>query len=85
MCNNHGLDRKYFYAIRNTVQQDLQMTPKEEKLAWILEKKKIRQRYVFLTEKDLAYEEGKKDVMLGKLQKRLGKTKEQLLEIIAAL
>ncbi|HQW24816.1 MAG TPA: hypothetical protein PLV75_02605, partial [Saprospiraceae bacterium] len=65
--------------------QVLQMTPKEEKLAWILEKRKIRQRYVFLTEKDLAFEAGKKDIMLGKLQKRLGKTKEQLLEIIAAL
>lgn len=61
------------------------MTPKEEKLAWIQEKRKIKQRYVFLTDKDLVYEEGKKDVMLGKLQKRLGKTKEQLLEIIAAL
>lgn len=61
------------------------MTPKEEKLAWQLEKRKIIQRYVFLTDKDLVYEVGKKDVMLGKLQKRLGKTKEQLLEIIAAL
>ncbi len=61
------------------------MTPKEEKLAWIQEKRKIRQRYVFLTDKDLAFTEGEKDVMLGKLQKRLGKTKEQLLEIIAAL
>ncbi len=61
------------------------MTLKEEKLAWQLEKRKIIKRYVFLTDKDLAYEVGKKDVMLGKLQKRLGKTKEQLLEIIAAL
>jgi uncharacterized protein YjbJ (UPF0337 family) len=61
------------------------MTPKEEKLAWILEKRKIKQRYVFLTDKDLAYDIGKKDVMLAKLQKRLGKTKEELLEIIAAL
>jgi uncharacterized protein YjbJ (UPF0337 family) len=61
------------------------MTPKEEKLAWIQEKRKIRQRYVFLTEKDMAFEVGKKDVMLGKLQKRLGKTKEELQEIIAAL
>jgi len=61
------------------------MTPKEEKLAWIQEKRKIRQRYVFLTDKDLAYEIDKKDVMLSMLQKRLGKTKEQLQEIIAAL
>ncbi len=61
------------------------MTPKEEKLAWTQEKRKIKQRYVFLTDKDLVYETGKKDVMLGKLQKRLGKTKEELQEIIAAL
>ncbi|MBK9105665.1 MAG: general stress protein CsbD [Saprospiraceae bacterium] len=61
------------------------MTPKEEKLAWIQEKRKIKQRYVFLTDKDLTYEQGKKDVMLGMLQKRLGKTKEQLQEIIAGL
>jgi len=61
------------------------MTPKEEKLAWIQAKRKIKQRYVFLMDKDLAYDIGKKDVMLGKLQKRLGKTKEQLQEIIAGL
>ncbi len=61
------------------------MTPKEEKLAWDLEKKKIKKRYVFLMDKDLVYEIGKKDIMLDKLQKRLGKTKEQLQEIIAAL
>ena len=61
------------------------MTPKEEKLAWDLEKKKIKKRYVFLMDKDLVYEIGKKDVMLEKLQNRLGKTKEQLEEIMAAL
>ena len=61
------------------------MTPKEEKSAWIQEKRKIKKRFVFLTDKDLAFDIGKKEVMLAKLQKRLGKTKEQLLEIIAAL
>jgi len=61
------------------------MTPKAEKLAWIQEKRKIKMRYVFLTDKDLAYDTGKKDLMLAKLQKRLGKTKEELLEIIATL
>jgi uncharacterized protein YjbJ (UPF0337 family) len=61
------------------------MTPKEEKLAWIQDKRKIKKRYVFLTDKDLHYDIGKKDIMLAKLQKRLGKTKEELQEIIAAL
>lgn len=58
---------------------------KEEKLAWIQVKRKIKQRYVFLLDKDLKFDVGKKDLMLGQLGKRLGKTKEQLDEIIAAL
>jgi hypothetical protein len=61
------------------------MNPKEEKLAWILKKRKLRQRYVFLMEKDLKYDEGQKDAMLLKLSKRLGKTTAQLQEIMDAL
>jgi len=61
------------------------MNPKEEKLAWILKKRKLRQRYVFLLEKDLKYDEGQKDAMLLKLSKRLGKTTAQLQEIMDAL
>lgn len=63
----------------------LSMTIKEEKLAWTLKKKKLRQRYVFLTEKDLKFDEGQKDAMFLKLGKRLGKTKEELKEIMEAL
>jgi uncharacterized protein YjbJ (UPF0337 family) len=61
------------------------MTPKAEKLAWSEKMRKLRQRFVFLTDKDIRFEEGQKEIMLGKIEKRLGKTKEQLLEIIAAL
>lgn len=46
---------------------------------------KLKRRFVFLTDKDLKYDEGKKDVMLDVLQKRLGKTKEELEAIMAAL
>ena len=38
-----------------------------------------------LTDNDLMFAEGKKDEMLGRLQVKLGKTKEQLHEIIEAL
>ena len=38
-----------------------------------------------LTDNDLMFEEGKKDEMLGKLQIKLGKTKEELDKIIAGL
>lgn len=61
------------------------MMTKAEKLAWSKQKNNLKRRYVFLTEKDLKFEEGKKDQMLAKIQKRLGKTKEQWLEIIASL
>ncbi|HJW30752.1 MAG TPA: hypothetical protein VJ508_16070, partial [Saprospiraceae bacterium] len=63
----------------------LKMISKEEKLAWSRQKNALKRKYVFLTDKDFKYEEGKKDAMLAKIQKRLGKTKEQWQEIIASL
>jgi hypothetical protein len=41
--------------------------------------------FAILTESDLFFEAGKKDEMLGDLQIRLGKTKEQLRLLIASL
>jgi uncharacterized protein YjbJ (UPF0337 family) len=38
-----------------------------------------------LTDDDLLFAEGKKDEMFGKLQIKLGKTKEELHKIISAL
>ena len=46
---------------------------------------KLKRRFVFLTNQDLKYDEGKKEVMLDVLQKRLGKTREELEAIMAAL
>ncbi len=53
--------------------------------SWKERKGKLRQKFGFLSEKDLMFEEGKKEEMLVKLQIRLGKTKEELIRIIAAL
>jgi uncharacterized protein YjbJ (UPF0337 family) len=58
---------------------------KEEKLIWMTMRNKLKRRFVFLTDKDLKYDEGKKEVMLDAIQKRLGKTKEELEAIMAAL
>ncbi len=52
---------------------------------WNEQKGKLKQRYAWLTDNDLMFEEGKEDEMLGKIQIKLGKTKEQLHDIIAAL
>lgn len=53
--------------------------------AWIEQKGKLKQRYAWLTDNDLIFEEGKEEEMLGRIQIKLGKTKEQLHDIIASL
>jgi uncharacterized protein YjbJ (UPF0337 family) len=52
---------------------------------WNEQKGKLKQKFAVLTDNDLMYEKGKKDEMLGNLQIRLGKTKEQLRLLIASL
>ena len=45
---------------------------------WNEIKGKLKQKYGELSDNDLVYAEGKEDEMLGRLQKRLGKTKDEL-------
>lgn len=45
---------------------------------WNEIKGKIKQRYGDLTDDDLTYVEGKEDELLGRLQKKTGKSKEEL-------
>lgn len=52
---------------------------------WNVQKDKLKKQYAVLTDTDLLFETGKKDEMLGNLQIRLGKTKEQLRLLIASL
>jgi uncharacterized protein YjbJ (UPF0337 family) len=61
------------------------MNKTELKGNWNEQKGKLKQRFAELTDNDLMYEEGKKDEMLGKLQIKLGKSKEEIQKIIAAL
>ncbi len=44
-----------------------------------------RQKFAILTDDDLMFAKGKKEEMLGKLQIKLGKTKEELYKIILEL
>ncbi len=52
---------------------------------WNEQKGKLKQKFATLTDDDLLFAEGKKDEMMGRIQKKLGKTKEELHQIIAAL
>jgi uncharacterized protein YjbJ (UPF0337 family) len=46
--------------------------------SWNELKGKLKQKYGQLTDDDLAFGEGKEDELLGRLQKKLGKSKEEL-------
>jgi uncharacterized protein YjbJ (UPF0337 family) len=52
---------------------------------WNDTKGKIKKQYAQLTEDDLLYEEGDDDQLLGKLQKKLGKTKQEVKDWIESL
>jgi uncharacterized protein YjbJ (UPF0337 family) len=52
---------------------------------WNDRKGKLKQKFIFLTDNDLMLEEDNKGEMLGKLQLRLGLSKDELLKIIASL
>ncbi|MHB1146100.1 MAG: CsbD family protein, partial [Lutibacter sp.] len=54
------------------------MNTTEAKGNWNIQKAKLKQKYADLTDDDLMYEEGQREEMLGKIQVKLGKTKEEL-------
>ncbi|GGB16214.1 MULTISPECIES: CsbD family protein [Mucilaginibacter] len=57
----------------------------EIKGGWNELKGKIKQAYGDLTDDDLAWQEGKDDETLGKLQKKTGKTRDELVKWINSL
>ena len=59
------------------------MNTTEVKGNWNEQKGKLKQQYANLTDNDLMFAEGKKDEMLGKLQIKLGKTKEELHKVMS--
>lgn len=52
---------------------------------WNVAKGKIKQKYADMTDDDLKYEDGKEDELLGKLQKKTGKTKDEVISWIQKL
>ncbi len=61
------------------------MNKLEIKGAWKEVKGKLKQKYGELSDDDLSYVEGKEDELLGRLQKKTGRSKEQLIEEINKL
>lgn len=61
------------------------MNTQEIKGEWAVTMAKLKQKYATLTDNDLMLVDGKKDEMLGRIQAKLGKTKEELAKIIKDL
>jgi len=52
---------------------------------WNETKGKLKQKFAMLTDNDVMLVNGKQDEMLGRLQVKLGKTKEEIHKLIAEL
>jgi len=52
---------------------------------WNEVKGKLKQKYANLTDDDLLFTEGKEEELYGRLQKRLGKTKDELKREIESI
>ena len=53
--------------------------------SWNELKGKLKQQYGNLTDDDLVFSEGKEDELLGRLQKKLGKGKDEVRQMIEKL
>ena len=52
---------------------------------WNELKGKAKQQYAILTDNDLAYEEGSEDELIGRIQEKLGKTREEVVNWLNSL
>lgn len=52
---------------------------------WNEIKGKLKERFGVLTDNDLAYKEGQEEQLLGNLQQKLGKSKDEIKKIIREL
>jgi uncharacterized protein YjbJ (UPF0337 family) len=61
------------------------MNTTELKGNWNELKGKLKKSYADLTDDDLLYEEGREDELYGRLQQRLGKSKEEIKKLFKEL
>ena len=57
----------------------------ELKGSWKEVKERLKQKFATLTDSDVLFVEGKQEEMLGRMQIKLGKTKEEILRLIAEI
>jgi uncharacterized protein YjbJ (UPF0337 family) len=74
---------RLWFIIRQTLKFKI-MSATEDKMKgnWNQVKGKLKQQYGELTEDDLAYERGKEDETLGRIQQKTGESKENIKRFI---
>jgi len=55
------------------------------KVNWNETKRKLKLKFIELTDSDLLFVKGRQNEMLGRLQGKLGKTKEEIILLISKL
>jgi uncharacterized protein YjbJ (UPF0337 family) len=71
--------------LRSACEISITMTKLEFKGGWNEVKGKLKQKYAQLTDDDLTFAEGKDEELLGRLQQKLGKSKEDLRRELESL
>ena len=82
---HHSPDCADATNIHRTNEIPVVMTKLQFKGSWNEVKGKLKQKYARLTDDDLTFAEGKDEELLGRLEKQLGKTKEELRMEIESL
>ena len=84
--NTMVMDTAKRESIKNNIFNNRTMKNITELLGnWNETKGKLKQKFARLTDSDMLLIEGKQDEMLGRLQVKLGKTKEEIHKLIAEL
>jgi uncharacterized protein YjbJ (UPF0337 family) len=74
-----------FFNLYPCSQKPFVMDKLELKGNWNKLKGKVKQAYGDLTDDDLRYEEGKDDELLGRIQTKTGKTKDEVVKWLKSL
>ena len=85
LCNAINTGKRHICDMNFSPLERNIMNTTEIKKNWNKQKAELKLKFEVLTDNDLKFADGKKEEMFGKLQIRLGKTREELRKIMAAL
>ena len=86
LCNKYYQAETHLYKVKIYSLLKLEeMNPTELKGNLNEQKAKLKQKFAVLTDNDLMLLEGKQEEMFGRLQIKLGKSKEELQKIISEI